>query len=103
LITSLEIHDFLAQNIIKNPRKDEYKSVVRWTFFLGTIIYMFCSLGSFGTKCHYSAVINRQGYSKHPQTVNQYFSRGGWQVTILEYVYLIITTTIFPNYMIVSK
>ena len=102
LITSFEIHDFLAQNIIKNPNKNEYKAVVRWTFFLGAVIYMFCSLSSFGIFDFNSAVLNRKGYTKNPQTVNQYFLRGGWQVAILEYVYLIITTSIFPNYLIVS-
>jgi hypothetical protein len=48
LVTSLEIHDFLAQNIIKNPRKNEYQSVVKATFLVGGLIYLFTLMGSYG-------------------------------------------------------
>jgi len=49
LVTSLEIHDFLAQNIIKNPRKHEYQGVVIVTFVTGGLVYLFALMGSFGT------------------------------------------------------
>jgi hypothetical protein len=49
LVTSLEIHDFLAQNIIKNPRKNEYQSVVKASFLVGGLVYLFTLMGSFGT------------------------------------------------------
>ena len=49
LISSLEIHDFLAQNILKNPNKKAYNSIVQWSFFIGTLVYLFATEGSFGT------------------------------------------------------
>lgn len=42
------IHDFLLANIIKNPDRSQYHNTVRWTFLLGSIVYAFIALGSFG-------------------------------------------------------
>ena len=49
LIMAYSIHDFMVQNIIKNPRRNEYQSVVKYTFIIGTLVYAFITLGSFGT------------------------------------------------------
>lgn len=49
LISNLEIHDFLAQNILKVKEKNQYQSVVKYSFIFGPAIFFFCSLGSFGT------------------------------------------------------
>lgn len=48
LISNLEIHDFLAQNVLKVKEKDQYQGIVKWSFVFGFIIFLFCSLGSFG-------------------------------------------------------
>lgn len=50
LVGAFELHDFLAQNIMKNPKRNEYSSVVRYTFFIGGLVFIFVSYGSFGTK-----------------------------------------------------
>jgi hypothetical protein len=42
------IHDILSQNIIKNPNKHDYGSIVAVTFILGTIAYTFITESGFG-------------------------------------------------------
>jgi len=96
LVNALEIHDFLAQNIIKNPRKNEYQCVVTSTFFIGTLIYLFSTFGSF-------AIVNRTAYVPNPQIISDYFAPGMWQLTILQISLIIVPFTILPNYLIVSK
>jgi O-antigen/teichoic acid export membrane protein len=49
MILAFEIHAIIAQNILKNPNKAEYKSSIKYTFFFGVLIYSFILLGSFGT------------------------------------------------------
>ena len=49
LIQAYSIHGFLAQNILKNPRKNEYQSTTLITFIIGTIAYLYVTFGSFGT------------------------------------------------------
>jgi hypothetical protein len=49
LLMAYFIHDLLAQNIVKNPQKEDYRLIVGITFLLGTIIYTFITLGSFGS------------------------------------------------------
>ncbi len=41
LVLGYSVHDFLAQNIIKNPNRQHYKWIVFITFVLGTFIYTF--------------------------------------------------------------
>lgn len=48
LMMGYSIHDFLVQNLIKNPRRYEYQGVVKSTFFLGTLAYVYMTMGSFG-------------------------------------------------------
>ena len=48
LLMALSIHDLIAQNILKNPNKEDYRSIVGVTFIFGTLIYTFVTLGSFG-------------------------------------------------------
>lgn len=43
LVLGYSVHDFLAQNIIKNPQKENYKWIVFMTFILGTLVYTFLS------------------------------------------------------------
>ena len=49
LITMLELHNFLAENIIKNKNKNEYQKIVKMAFLIGTIFYLFSTFGSFCT------------------------------------------------------
>lgn len=49
LIMAYSIHDFLVQNIIKNPNRHEYQKMVIQTFTFGTLSYTFIALSSFGT------------------------------------------------------
>ena len=49
LMMGYSIHDFLVQNLIKNPRRYEYQGVVKSTFFLGTLAYAYMTFGSYGT------------------------------------------------------
>ena len=44
------IHDFLIQNILKNPKREQYQGIVNVTFLIGTIAYTYMALGSFGTQ-----------------------------------------------------
>jgi hypothetical protein len=48
LMMGYSIHDFLVQNLIKNPRRYEYQGVVKSTFIYGTIAYAYFTYGSFG-------------------------------------------------------
>ena len=41
---------FLTQNIIKNPRRYEYHDIVRNTYIVAILVYIFIALGCFGTK-----------------------------------------------------
>lgn len=43
------VHDFLVQNIIKNPNRQDYQKMVTQTFTFGTLSYAFVALGGFGT------------------------------------------------------
>jgi hypothetical protein len=49
LMMAYSIHDFLVQNIIKNPRRQEYIPIVNATFVIGTLAYTYISMGAFGT------------------------------------------------------
>ena len=48
LVGAFEIHDFLAQNILKNPDRSQYRSIVSMTFMIGGVLYLYISLGSIG-------------------------------------------------------
>ena len=50
LMMGYSIHDFLVQNLIKNPRRSEYQGVVKSTFTIGTSLYILMAMGSFGIK-----------------------------------------------------
>lgn len=49
LFMAYSIHDFLIQNILKNPKREQYQGIVNVTFLIGTIAYTYMALGSFGT------------------------------------------------------
>ena len=49
LITMLEIHNFLAENIIKHHNKADYQGILKKVFLMGTVFYIFSTMGSFGT------------------------------------------------------
>ena len=49
LITMLEIHNFLAENIIKHHNKANYQGILKKAFLMGTAFYIFSTMGSFGT------------------------------------------------------
>jgi hypothetical protein len=48
LMTAYSIHDFLMQNIIKNPNRQDYKKIVGITYVIGTAAYTFIAYGAFG-------------------------------------------------------
>ena len=48
LLMAYLIHDFMTQNIMKNPNKQDYRLIIGVTFLFGTLIYTFITLGSFG-------------------------------------------------------
>jgi hypothetical protein len=45
---AFSIHDFLVQNIIKNPRRNEYQPAVAATFILGSLAYIYIAFGAYG-------------------------------------------------------
>ena len=47
LLMAFSIHDFLVQNIIKNPNKQQYQCIVNTTFIAGTLAYIYIALASF--------------------------------------------------------
>lgn len=49
MLTMLEIHNFLAENIIKHHNKSEYQSILKKVFMIGVTNVIFASMGSFGT------------------------------------------------------
>jgi hypothetical protein len=49
-----------------------------------------------------SGIANRHPYVKGGQVLSEYFKHGQWQLTLLELVYFIATTTAFPNFLIIS-
>lgn len=49
LMMAYSIHDFMVQNIIKNPRREEYIPIVNATFIIGTLVYTYIAMGAFGT------------------------------------------------------
>jgi hypothetical protein len=48
LLMAYNVHDIVTQNIIKNHRKEDYRSIVAVTFLMGTLVYTFITEGSFG-------------------------------------------------------
>lgn len=49
MLTMLEIHNFLAENIIKHHNKSEYQSILKKVFVIGVTYGICSSMGSFGT------------------------------------------------------
>jgi hypothetical protein len=95
LVNAYEIHDFFVQNVIKNPRRHEYHSIVKWTFGLGALVYTLSCMGSF-------AIVNRHSYVKYGEVVSDFFQHGQWQTVVLQLVYFIAAVTSFPNFLIIS-
>ena len=48
LIAILEIHNFLAENIIKHHNKSEYQSILKKVFAIGVAFFIGSSMGCFG-------------------------------------------------------
>jgi hypothetical protein len=48
LIMGYSIHDFLVQNIVKNPSRKDYQKIVGITFIIGILACVYLTLGSFG-------------------------------------------------------
>lgn len=49
LMMAFSVHGFLAANIIRYPKRENYSRVVGVTFAIGTLSYIFIAFGSFGT------------------------------------------------------
>ena len=49
LIMAYTVHSYMPMNVLKNPEREQYHTAIRYTFLIGTFIYMFVSLSSFGT------------------------------------------------------
>lgn len=49
LMMGFSVHDFIIQNMIRNPNRHQYVSMVVQTFIIGTLTYAFFTVGSFGT------------------------------------------------------
>ena len=74
LVTAFEVHDFLAQNIIKNPRRHEYNEVVSVTFIAGGFVYLVSLLSSFCNFFIILAIVNRTPMTSQPQLISDYFT-----------------------------
>jgi hypothetical protein len=48
LLMAFSIHEIIPQNIIKNHRREDYRSIIAVTFLMGTLIYIYITEGSFG-------------------------------------------------------
>ena len=48
LMMAYSIHDFMVQNIIKNPKREQYIPIVNGTFVIGTLAYTYITMGAFG-------------------------------------------------------
>lgn len=48
-------------------------------------------------------MINRDPLVEHPEIISNYFERGGWQITLIELLYMGHLITAFPNFVLVSK
>ncbi len=104
LLMAYNIHDFIAQNIIKNPKKEDYRLIVIVTFILGTLIYMFIAeIGAFCNTFVYLAIVNRVSFKSQPETIEDYFQIGSMQVTVIEFLYLLHLFTVFPQHAKLSK
>lgn len=48
LFLAYSVHDIIAQNIIKNPKREDYHFILAVTFGIATLAYTFVAGGSFG-------------------------------------------------------
>jgi len=48
LIMAYTVHSYMPMNVLKNPLREQYHTAMRYTFLIGSLLYMFVSLGSFG-------------------------------------------------------
>jgi hypothetical protein len=48
LVASYQIHDYFIQNIIKNPERHKYQSILKWTFGLGFVMTVFSCIAGIG-------------------------------------------------------
>jgi hypothetical protein len=47
--------------------------------------------------------VNRIPFKKIPETIEDYFESGGWQVGVIEVLYVVHLFSAFPNFTIISK
>ena len=102
LMTMIQLHNFLAENIIKHHDKRNYESIIKKVFSLSILYYIFLALGSFGNFCLNSALINRNQYLKPAQVVTDFFKANNIEVIIIEVIYIIAITSVIPNFILVS-
>jgi len=48
---AFSVHDFIVQNLIRDPNRSDYIKIVVQTFIIGIAAYMFITFGSYGMDC----------------------------------------------------
>lgn len=53
--------------------------------------------------CDNSAIVNRTPQIGRPELITHYFEVGGWEVTILQGLYMMHIATTLPEFVLISK
>ena len=97
MMTAYTLHDSLPQIIIKNHNRRQYTWVLVATFLAAIALYILVGVGGS------AAIRKRTSFKAHPETIEDYFESGGWEVSFIEWVYLLHLLTAFPYLIMVSK
>ena len=61
------------------------------------VVYVYVGVGGA------AALTSRLAYKAVPETIEDYFAAGGWQVSLMEWVYLLHLGTVIPFTLMVSQ
>lgn len=97
LATAFSLQGVFVPILRNNLKQTQNGVLLVITYALGCFVYGFIGFaGSFG-------ILNRPPAIKDPQTVEDFFPIGDWEVRTIAGIYLIHLYSVFPEYLLISK
>jgi len=90
------IQNVMVQVLFKTTTNDRFQRVVFWVYIAGFFIYTYISYAAY-------AIINRTPRNPEPQTISEYFAIDGWQVRVIEAVYLYHLLSATPEFVMIMR
>jgi hypothetical protein len=94
LTMGYSIQNFMVEVLIKTTTNDKFKRVIFWVYIAGGLVYTYISFGAF-------AIINRKPRIDDPQTISEYFEIDGWEIRVIEGMYLSHLLSATPEFVII--